>query len=727
MNEPFEPEQDESQEAELFQILNRFMEMPPDTLPSRAEIEKRYPVLASKIWRCLEGLNLFRGVTEDIKNAEDSKKSIDSNSVTVNLKTSPDIVTPALPYSKPSEFSTETGEPIGDFQLIREIGRGGMGVVYEARQRSLGRLVALKVLPFAATFDERQLQRFHNEAMAAAQLEHPGIVPIYAIGAERGIHFYAMKLIHGQHLADIIKDLRTSFERRGTTADSESVVATSQLSRLYSESRTSFYQCVAGFMKQAAEALDYAHQCGVIHRDIKPGNLMVDDQQRLWITDFGLAHIRTNVQLTQTGEVFGTPRYMSPEQALGKTRLTDHRMDIYSLGATFYEFLTLQPIFPEREQLTLLKRITQDEPVPPREIDPEIPHDFETIILKCIAKSPQDRYDTAGELAHDLGFFLENRPISARRPGAWDIVKKWSKRHPRVVWGAVLLLMFALGMLEWNHYVVAKERKNTEIALQEAQARFVKAREAADVLVNIVENDLGANNSPEQKKLRQKLLDTALGLYQDFLTMDALDSETEQQLIENRNYISLFMQTLSEMDGMAPFFCLMDPDVCSDLGITPAQAASIRDFNDRLRKRGENFFCVQKEKTSKERLEFMRESLRTCEKFMLDTLSIEQRKRLDQIELQRRPGLICSDEYAEKLKLTDEQRFRLCGNLREKPGWGHGRGRGPERNRNKCFNDCQEQIQHVLTPEQFEIWNELIGRRFIQREDAPLPPPRKNR
>jgi serine/threonine-protein kinase len=411
------------------------------------------------------------------------------------------------PGSLPSDEAALEQSPLtgclGDFRLISQIGRGGMGVVYEAEQISLGRRVALKVLPFAAALDSKQLQRFKNEAHAAAGLQHTNIVPVYFVGCERGVHFYAMQFVEGQTLAALIRDLRQLEGRNGEphreapaeprplgsgaaeapekeprpesrppedlaselisgrwapakcpapdphatgpyalppfvppyqpgvgVAPGPLAVTTTPpvgaLSTEHSTSRPAFFRTVANLGIQAAEALEHAHSLGVIHRDIKPGNLMVDARGNLWITDFGLAHCQGAVELTMSGDLLGTLRYMSPEQALAQRVLVDQRTDIYSLGATLYELLTLEPAYPATDRRELLRQIAFDDPKPPRRLSKAIPVELETIILKAMEKNPTDRYATAQELADDLGWYLENKPIRARRPNSLARLRKWS-------------------------------------------------------------------------------------------------------------------------------------------------------------------------------------------------------------------------------------------------------------------------------------------------------------
>jgi serine/threonine protein kinase len=331
---------------------------------------------------------------------------------------------------------------LGDFRIVREVGRGGMGIVYEAVQISLGRRVALKILSGMASNDSRQ--RFRVEAQAAAQLHHPHIVPIFAVGSDRGVDYYAMQFIEGRTLAAVIEDLRNQEkvsraerELPSAPADSEKAATASNaesnpsswLSSSTSAHRRAFFESIARLGVQAADALDHAHHLGVLHRDIKPSNLMVDGDGDLWITDFGLARFRDDSSLTESGDVIGTLRYMSPEQALGRRELVDRRVDVYALGATLYELATLRPVFAEHDRHALLSKITFDEPIAARNFNPSIPRDLETIILKALTKDVGARYADAREMSEDLRRFLENRPIHARRPTVLDRAAKWSRRH----------------------------------------------------------------------------------------------------------------------------------------------------------------------------------------------------------------------------------------------------------------------------------------------------------
>jgi len=385
---------------------------------------------------------------------------------------------PSATNGQPQMNSAGQGAGVlGDFRILRELGRGGMGVVYEAEQISLGRRVALKVLPFAAMLDKQQLARFKNEARAAATLDHPNIVAIYSVGCDRGVHYYAMQLVEGQSLAQMIDDLRRSTHSpaqlmgggQGETAlrETQPVAALSTLdaprTSLPAFSTSDYYRAVARLGIQAAEALDHAHVNGILHRDIKPANLLVDDDGKLWITDFGLARLETDAGMTMTGDILGTLRYMSPEQALAKRVVVDHRSDIYSLGATLYEMMTLQPMFAGDDRQELLRQIAVEEPGKPRHIIARIPQDLETILLKTIEKNPADRYATAQQLANDLRRWLDGQPIQARPANVLQRLAKWSRRHVALMWTGLAVSLAVAAILGVSTALVAKSRNDAHV------------------------------------------------------------------------------------------------------------------------------------------------------------------------------------------------------------------------------------------------------------------------
>jgi tetratricopeptide (TPR) repeat protein len=453
--------------------------------PQRHEFLQRYPEIAGALARALDGLEFIQSAAPHLK----ASSSPGLSSLVVLAEIRPEAC-------------------LGDFRIVTEIGRGGMGIVYEAVQLSLGRRVALKILPFASTLDPRQLQRFQNEAQAAAQLNHRNIVPVFATGCERGLHYYAMQYIAGQTLAALIAELRQREEvddnpwqksqaatslappqpsagdsDHRTTENSTPPVAA--LSTQWSTRSPAFFRTVARLGAQAALALEHAHQVGVIHRDIKPANLLVetcpssspggnagDEGLRLWITDFGLAHCQSQAGLTMTGDVIGTLRYMSPEQSQGQRLVLDHRTDLYSLGATLYELLTLKPAFAGSDRQELVRQIASEDPQPPRQINPAVPVELDTIVRKLLEKNPADRYRTGQEVADDLQRFLQDEPIRARGPTPVQRLRKWSRRHRPVVWSALVSLLVALAMLAGSVGWVVRDQA-------ERQARNATAVQAA--------------------------------------------------------------------------------------------------------------------------------------------------------------------------------------------------------------------------------------------------------
>jgi serine/threonine protein kinase/Tfp pilus assembly protein PilF len=378
---------------------------------------------------------------------------------------------------------------LGEYRLVREVGRGGMGVVYEAVQESLGRRVALKVLPFAAALDPRQLQRFRNEAQAAAQLHHTNIVPVFGVGCERGVHFYAMQFIYGRTLAAVIRQLRSEPGREAAASGPAAsprpeTAARAEASTLPATGSPAFYRAVARMGVQAAEALEHAHQAGVVHRDVKPANLMVEAGGHLWVADFGLARLPGAAGLTLTGDLVGTLRYASPEQLRGHTGGVDHRTDVYSLGVTLYELLTREPAYDGRDRPELLRRLATEDPVPPRQRDRAIPAELETIVLKAMEKNPADRYATARELADDLRRFLADAPIRARRPTAAQRLRRWGRRHRSLVWSAAVFGLLTLGMVAASLGWVARDRdaREAEVAHDKAVQKAALDEEVGRIL-----------------------------------------------------------------------------------------------------------------------------------------------------------------------------------------------------------------------------------------------------
>ncbi|HKI37164.1 MAG TPA: protein kinase [Gemmataceae bacterium] len=416
------------------------------------------------------------------------------------------------------EGSTDAGttralERLGDYRIVREVGRGGMGVVYEAEQVSLGRHVALKVLPPQTLLNPTYLERFRREAKAAARLHHTNIVPVYGVGEEDGVYFYAMQFIRGEGLDRVLHDLRrlrggkggdgllagTPFEASlahellsgqfaaprttaAATAQEQAAAApvggaeANSFSALSSGgTEAAFYRSVARVGLQVADALAYAHRQGVVHRDVKPSNLLLDAQGTVWVTDFGLAKAEGADDLTHSGDIVGTLRFMAPERFDGRSL---PQSDVYSLGLTLYELLTLRPAFDDTNKGRLIDKVLHEPPAPPRRLDPRVPRDLETVVLKCLAKDPTERYPTADALAEDLRRFLADRPVRARRASSAERLWRWARRNPAVasLLGCVALLLVTVAIVstfsaaQMNASLVKTKEAEREARLREAEA-----------------------------------------------------------------------------------------------------------------------------------------------------------------------------------------------------------------------------------------------------------------
>ncbi len=593
----------------------------------------------------------------------------------------------------PGVSSPGIGE-IGDFRLIREVGRGGMGVVYEAEQISLRRRVALKVLPFASAIDPRRLQRFKTEALTAALVQHEKIVPVHAVGSERGVHYYAMQFIEGQSLAALIAELRRLREKhapltsRGgsnpeegaivadpaeSRTGSETSLAATTISRERSSDRRRYFDRAAGLGRQAALALEHAHQAGIVHRDVKPGNLLLDLRGQLWVTDFGLAQVTGDPGLTITGELLGTLRYASPEQVLARRGIVDHRSDLYSLGATLYELLTLRPPFEDRDRNALIRRIAEEQPTQPRDLDRSIPPELETIVLKALRKEPAERYGTAQDLADDLQRYLDGRPIRARRPTPAERLRAWSRRHPSIVWagaGALILVsagsMVSTALVRREQARTLAEQKNAESAYlrarqraEEAEARFRLARRSVDELIRVSEEELA--HRPGMEGLRKRLLASALAYYREFVEQRRSDPNAQAELRDTTRRIETILADLAVLRAAGELFLLAQPSALEDLRLDPVQRRKVADLSDRAGKRWMDAFGDPAHRPPPaERVRIALEQARSNEAEVEAILWPSQRVRLRQIALQSEgPAAFREPEVVERLGLTPGQRERV--------------------------------------------------------------------
>ncbi len=363
---------------------------------------------------------------------------------------------------------------LGDFEVLGELGRGGMGVVYEARQISLDRKVALKVLSMGPASSQAGLVRFKREARIAAGLDHPGLVKILAFGNEGDTYFLAMELVEGAPLDKILEEV-SSRGRPGPSGGELGRIVARIAGLEYRDSpawRGGYVECVLRLLRQVAEALGHAHAAGVVHRDVKPSNILVRPDGRAVLTDFGLARKGGDPTMTMAGDFLGTPYYVSPEQAKGGS--VDGRSDVFSLGAVLYEVLTFRKPFQGKSTHQVLGMILSRDPPDPHRIDPALHPDLSAIVLKALEKDPAGRYASAKDLAADIEAFLEYRPVSARRPSPARKAAKWARREP---WKASFAAVLLLGIPVLSYMGLYLHRKHGEIARAEALARKDRAED----------------------------------------------------------------------------------------------------------------------------------------------------------------------------------------------------------------------------------------------------------
>jgi serine/threonine protein kinase/formylglycine-generating enzyme required for sulfatase activity len=379
--------------------------------------------------------------------------------------------TPPNGLSGQSRVARQLPCRFGGYELLEVIGRGGMGVVYRACQVTANRMVAVKTILAGQLISEDALERFRREATATAGMDHPGIVPVFEVGAIDGEHFYSMALIHGGSLQDRLK------ESPLPPRDAAQVVL------------------------HVAEAVQHAHDRGIIHRDLKPANILLASDEAGTtpkLTDFGLARTSESA-MSVTGEAMGTPSYMPPEQAQGQKARTGTRSDVYGLGAVLYCALTGRPPFQSASMMETLRQVLNEDPVSPRRLNPGVPRDLETICLKCLSKEPEKRYRSAKEVAEELGRYLRGESIKARPPGPLERAVKWSRRRPALAALLVVTLLALLSLAVLSGNLVVKEQK----ARQEAD----KAKKAREFLVSIFE--LSDPNGQRGTMTARQILDDA--------------------------------------------------------------------------------------------------------------------------------------------------------------------------------------------------------------------------
>lgn len=673
---------------------------------------------------------------------------------------------------------------LGDFKILKELGRGGMGIVYEAFQISLGRRVALKVLSLAGGLDPIRLQRFRNEAQAAAQLHHTHIVPVYAVGSDRGVHYYAMQLIEGKSLAHTIErvieqrssannapkqsNLKNTHAKSTNTQTGDSATAPASNSNGQSSSstrkkrdtpkvspssntvdqlslestlasnnrseRVRYFRNVARMMHQAALALEHAHQYGVVHRDIKPANLMLDPLGNIWITDFGLAQIQSDSNLTQTGDIIGTLRYMSPEQASGGSIVIDHRTDVYSLGITFYELMTLQAAVKAGDYQNALRQVLEVDPPSPRSIDSSIPVELETIVQKSIAKVPSERYATAQQLADDIERWMDDKPILAKPPTFLQLASKWRRRHAGIVNAAMVFVCFALVGLAITTWTVIREQGKTAVALAKqveqsrvAEMSFQQARRAVDTFTQLSELELA--NRGDLRSLRRDFLETSLDFYRDFLTTRSGDASVAKELAATSTKVTKMIEDLAVLDNLGPLQWLSIAKVQKDLKLSAEQIKKITPIVKEL------FASDSTQQNLSDNPEQMSEVTQKVDAIH-SLLEKSQLERLRQIDRQSRlPFTFKSHDVVAKLHLTSAQKREIASIIeqerpdalmhRERPNGPMGGGLGGRPLSPDGFGPPPHPNEKISadgsSPMRQKLMNEL------NREESSPPPPRPNR
>ncbi|XZE46537.1 protein kinase domain-containing protein [Pirellulaceae bacterium SH467] len=417
----------------------------------------------------------------------------------------------------PEASCTEPALPhIQGYELLEEIGRGGMGVVYAARRIGDSRPgdsseVAIKVLLGSKRLAKNFVERFHREARAAASVCHPSIVPVYETNCEGDLCYFTMKRIKGESLANWIG------RRRGMGAPITSLESKKHLAREFA---------------QVADGLYRVHQSGILHRDIKPSNILIDLQEHLWVLDFGLASIADSDTLTRSGDLIGTFRYMSPEQAAGSKEPLDSRTDIYSLGLTIYEAFTLKNPFSQYEGAALLKAIQSPAVEPPRRFCPSIPKDLETIILRAIRPDRNARYSSARELAWDLERFANGESIDALRVTWREQASAACRKYPDRVLAGVCTMVVATVAMGVHSAVVQRERNRTRIQWARGNENYEQARAAVDSLGLRVSEQLAA--LPGTEALRREVLQETLKYYGTFITRSNHDPLLQRDVAETR-------------------------------------------------------------------------------------------------------------------------------------------------------------------------------------------------
>lgn len=563
----------ENQQA-LEHVIDQFTsELRAGQQPTIQDYQQRYPQLAQELGSLLSSIAMIEQLKEGAETRGLSNSRLDQ---------------------------VQQLSRVGNYNILREIGRGGMGIVFAAVHESLGSRVAIKVLPTPPMTGAAHIERFRREAQAAARLHHTNIVSVFGVGQEEGFHYYVMDYVDGHGLNHVISLLRSrefgddsqtdarSPKRSiltktvGSTPTLTSAATSLQASKPKDRSQSVSSGSVDGLPRgqarfrwsahlgvRLADALEHAHSANILHRDIKPSNILLDHQGTVWITDFGLAKDSlSDSQLTKTGEVVGTPQYLPPEALDGHY---DQRSEVYALGLVLYELTTLRPAYSAGTAAELIRAISKGPPLPVRRCAPDLPLDLATIIDKAVAREPSARYQSAADLKRDLRAFVEHRPISARRPGVLESTWRWARRNPLVAGlttmsiGLLVLVAVSASVGYWMTTSALKKEAEVTATLREQQQKTDAARQQAE------------------QNLKQMQQQYARAESNVAVTIAAFD-EMFKQIIARGGQRSVDMQydSLREISGIESSLTKQDADFLDHMLKFYQQFAELNQDNEKL-------------------------------------------------------------------------------------------------------------------------------------------------